>query len=257
MERRIACIKIGGTSVTNGATLGLLLQELSELRSKYRFVIIHGGGSEVSRLSRRLGIEPVFNNGVRVTSDEEMDIVDMVLCGKMNKYLVRKLYANGVESIGLSGSDGRLCTGEAIGTHTRTGRVVAVNGDLIRLVVDGGWIPVIASTSMDSSGQPLNINADEVALAVATELPAPLLIFISDIRGILKNEKVIKEMKPDEALNEIENGVITGGMIPKVTSSIQALKEGVQSVIIGGFEKPGELEALIDGSLGTRIYREE
>ena len=256
MERPVICLKIGGASITNDTTLDLLLKEIADLKSEYKFALVHGGGAEVSNLSRQFGIEPVFDKGVRVTSNEEMDIVDMVLSGKMNKRLVRKLVVWGVDSMGLTGSDGALFMGNAVGSNTRTGRISSVNKHLINLVIDGGWVPVIASTSMDVAGQPLNINADEVALAIASRIPASMLVFISDIRGILKHDTVIRKITPGVVRKEIESGVISGGMIPKVQSSILALEDGVRSVIIGDFREPGDLRALIAGSLGTKICKE-
>lgn len=257
MERPIVCLKIGGTSITNDSTLDLLIDEIAELSSIYKFAIVHGGGAEVSELSRFFGIDPVFENGVRMTSDGEMEIVDMVLCGKVNKYLIRKLFSRGIGAVGLSGSDGGVVIGTSVGGGSRTGKVSSVNKCLIELLIHDGWTPVIASTSMDRNGFPLNINADEVALAIASGLPAGVLVFISDIRGVLKQGKVISRINPCQVKKEINSGIINGGMIPKVLSSIRALDDGVNSVIIGGYKNRGDLELLIGGSLGTKIFKEK
>jgi len=255
MNLPVVCIKIGGRVATDEKTLAVFIQELKGLRDDHNFVLVHGGGAEISRISAVFNIVPVFSNGVRVTRSEEMDIVDMVLAGKVNKQLVRQLYAGGVKAVGLSGVDGPTVIGEAIAPDTQTGRPKRAAPELLSNLLNGRLVPVVAPVSMDENGAPLNINADDVTLAIAAALPAAWLVFISDIPGILKNEKVIAGISPAETEKEITAGVITGGMIPKVRASAGALEDGVKYVVIGGYERKGDLQSLLDGRSGTTIRR--
>lgn len=255
MSLPIVCVKLGGRVAADEKVLDDFIKELKSLLGRYAFVLIHGGGAEVSRISRIFEIEPVFLDGVRVTRPEEMDLVDMVLGGKINKQLVRRLFANGVSAVGLSGVDGATVIGEAVGPDTRTGKPKRIAPALIFNLSAQGFVPVISPVSMDEAGESLNINGDEVALALAGALPAGWLVFISDIPGILKNGRVITGIDPLETEREIDAGVITGGMIPKVRASIAALDNGVERVVIGGYEKSGDLQTLLDGGSGTTILK--
>jgi acetylglutamate kinase len=248
-------IKIGGRAASDDKALAALAQEMNDLKGENSFVFVHGGGAEVTKVSAVFGLEAVFEKGVRKTTPAEMDVVDMVLGGKMNKYIVRLFSSLGLNAVGISGCDGRIFTGIAVAEGSRTGQVTAADPALINLLADNGYLPVISSVSMDDKGSALNINADEAALAVASSIPADSLIFISDIPGILKNDAVIHKLSPAEIKDEIDAGVISGGMIPKVESSITALTKGVKTVIIGGYNNKGDLAKLLDGSLGTSISR--
>lgn len=247
-------IKIGGRAASDESALAALASEMFMLKDQYSFFFVHGGGAEVTKVSAVFGLEAVFENGVRKTSPEEMDIVDMVLGGKMNKYIVRLFASAGLKAVGICGADGSIFTGEAVAEGSRTGRVINTAPALLNTLADAGYLPVISSVSMDAEGIALNINADEAALAAAESLEADDLIFISDIPGILKNDEVIHKLTPAEIQQEIDAEVISGGMIPKVESSVAALREGVKSVIIGGYNNIGDLAGLLDGSKGTRIY---
>ena len=246
-------IKIGGRAASDSSALRALAAEMKQLESQYSFIFVHGGGAEVTKISEIFGLEAVFENGVRKTSEQEMDVVDMVLAGKMNKYIVRLFAAAGLDAAGFSGCDGGIFTGEAFAEGSRTGRVTACRPELLTVLAENGFLPVISSVSTDRCGTALNINADEAALAVAQSVSADKLIFISDIEGILKDGGVIKTLTPEAAEAEINAGVIAGGMIPKVESSIKALNKGVGSVIIGGYESDGDLKGLISGKKGSAI----
>jgi acetylglutamate kinase len=256
---RIIAVKIGGKAASQEEAMRALVRETVSRSGRERFVLVHGGGAEVSRITRVFGLEPVFVNGKRMTSPAEMEIVEMVLAGKMNKSIVRLFQSMGVRAAGLCGSDGAVFTGESLeGTKpdaTRTGAITGVDTALLRLLLDGGYLPVIASTSMDAAGGALNINADEAAFRIASALPAAALVFLSDIPGILKDGEVLRSLTAEDARREIENGTISGGMIPKVESSLEALSEGVDRIIIGEYRKPGDLEALLSGAEGTSIRK--
>ncbi|MDC7228086.1 MAG: acetylglutamate kinase [Spirochaetales bacterium] len=247
-------IKIGGRAASDETSLAALASEMAALQNEHSFFFVHGGGAEVTKVSALFGLEAVFENGVRKTTPAEMDVVDMVLGGRMNKYIVRLFASKGLKAVGISGADGSLFTGRAVAEGSRTGHVTAADPSVMSLLGDAGYLPVISSVSMDAEGLALNINADEAALAVASAVPVDDLIFISDIPGILKNDRVIAELSPAGIQQEIDAGVISGGMIPKVESSVKALRDGVESVIIGGYTAKGDLAKLLDGTTGTRIY---
>lgn len=224
------------------------------------FVVVHGGGSELSALMERYGYTPRFVDGVRSTSEEEMPLVDMALAGKMNTALVRLLGSVGLNPVGLSAQDGGMVTGKPVvmadGTGSRTGTPVAADGALLRRLLQAGYTPVVSPVSRDETWNGLNINADEIALAVAQALEAKGLIFFSDIPGILDGDRVIDRLTIPQAREAIESGVISGGMIPKVRSSLAALEGGVGSIIIGEYKEPGDLGALAAGRKGTVLLHE-
>ncbi|MEW5814939.1 MAG: acetylglutamate kinase [Spirochaetota bacterium] len=256
MEKETVTIKIGGKAASEEAAFDALAAEMAGFKGKYSFILVHGGGDEVTKIAKLFGIEPVFKDGIRITSAKEMEIVDMVLAGRLNKYLVRRFNRTG-RAVGLSGSDGAIFTGtcleDGLSTGSRTGRITTVDTHLLHLLVSADYVPIIASTSMDEHGDALNINADEAAFAIASEIPAGCLVFISDIPGILKEGKIIAAINEKNIQAAIQSGIISGGMIPKVRSSVNALKKGVTSVIIGQYQKSGDLAKLLAGRGGSRI----
>jgi acetylglutamate kinase len=257
-QPEIVVLKIGGRMANNTGLLSDFARELAALGRGRRFLVVHGGGKEVSELSEKLlGRPPVFVNGVRRTSPEEMEIVEMVLNGKVNKRLVRLFQANCVPAVGLSGSDGPVFRGECPpeDPSTRTGKVSDARTELLRLLFSGGYVPVLSSTTMDASGEGVNINADEAALDLAESLEADALLYLSDIPGVLKDNEVIAGLDARRARAEIASGVISGGMIPKVESALGALDCGVKRVVIGEYAEPGALEKLLAGERGTSIIR--
>jgi acetylglutamate kinase len=251
-------VKLGGKAAEKEDSLAALAAEIAVQARDTSFVLVHGGGAEVTALSRRLGMEPVFKEGIRQTSPQEMDVVDMVLAGRVNKHLVRLLRRHGLDPVGLSGSDGGVFTGDALGGDpavTRTGDITNVDVGLLDLLVGNGYLPVLCSSSTDAKGNGLNVNADTAAFTLAARMGAAALVFLSDIPGILRDGSVMQAMKADEAEGFIRSGVITGGMVPKVRSSLEAMEKGVQKVIIGQYEGPGSLGRLLEGKQGTRLWR--
>jgi len=248
-------IKIGGRPLSDPSSLELLVDELHTQQQGESLVVVHGGGNEVTTLSARLGVETRFKDGIRLTSPAEMELVAMVLAGKMNTLLVRRLVARGILAVGLSGCDAGLIRGRALEKESRTGEAVAVEPELVELLAHSGYLPVCSSVAADGEGEPLNINADEAALALAVALKADRLIFLADVPGILKAEKVIPRLNAAEAEQEILKGTISGGMIPKVRASFAGLEKGLGEVVIGGVSRSGELAALINGA-GTHLCRE-
>lgn len=253
-DHKVVCIKIGGKAATDEPAMKALIGEMSAMSTESAFVLIHGGGGEVTRLSEILGYVPTFSNGIRMTSPEEMDVVDMVLAGKMNKGLVRRFHAAGMRAAGLCGADGSLFTGTPLNEHTHTGRIQRVDSELLRLLIGHSYLPVIASVSMTETGIPLNINADEAAFAVAAALPADVLVFLSDIPGVLAgNGDRIAELDEKAVSEKIADGTITGGMIPKVGASLEALRAGVGTIVVGRYASAGDLHRLLRGTTGTRV----
>jgi acetylglutamate kinase len=221
----------------------------------YKFLLVHGGGGEVSILTKKFGLEPVFKDGIRMTSQEEMQYVDMILAGKVNKNLVRIFQNSGLNAVGLSGCDGAVFTGKSISPGNHTGNITNVKPEILRLFLENNYFPVISSVSMDMNGTGLNINADTAAFAIAEILDAFALVFLSDIPGILKDNEVIRELTQDNIQKEIENGVISGGMIPKVQASLNALSRGINEIVIGEFDRIGSLCELMKGNKGTMIIK--
>ena len=255
MEKPVIVIKACGQAAENKRALSNLAREIKTLSSKYNFIFVHGGGSTVSSIQRIYGIEPVFKNGIRITSEKEMELVDMGLAGSMNKKLVRLFIKNGLSAAGISGADGAMFTGESItDDRCRTGRIIKTDKKLIKVLLQGGFIPVVSSVSTDPEGGALNINADEAALAVGTAFKAKKILFISDIPGILNGMEQYKTLNENLINDLIDKKIINGGMIPKVKSSLEALKNGVETVVIGNYSEYSDLEKLLSGEKGTQIW---
>jgi acetylglutamate kinase len=254
-------VKIGGSAAEDRESLGALCDELKDVWRENRIVLVHGGGAEVTRVSHLFGIEAVFRDGIRQTSPEEMDIVDMVLAGKVNSHIVRLLRARGLDAVGLTGSDGGTFTGAPLGgaggagAVTRTGEVTRVDTRLLHVLLDAGYLPVLSSTSMDAEGNGLNINADTAAFGLAAHLEASALVFLSDIPGVISDGSVVQALSAEEAKTLMDRGVIKDGMVPKVTASFDAMDKGVKKVIIGQYASPGSLARLLEGKEGTRLWK--
>ncbi len=225
-----------------------------------RPVIVHGGGPQIGETLARLGIESQFVDGLRVTDDATMDVVEMVLGGKVNREIVSLIEQGGGRAIGLTGGDGgmiqvtrRLVDDLDLG---RVGRVVAVDPTPISSVADAGFIPVIAPIGTDPDGVTHNVNADEAAGAVARALRAEKLILLTDVEGVKDGDgTVMNRLAAEEARKLIEVGTIREGMIPKVECCIEALEGDVSSTTIldGRVEHAILLEIFTDGGVGTLL----
>ena len=255
----LVVIKLGGAAAEPGGALTAFAAELAQVaQAGARVVLVHGGGHEVSALTRRLGLEPQFSDGVRITSPAEMPYVDMALCGAVNKRLVRALHAAGLAAVGLSGSDGPIFTGGPLpgrgaAAANHTAAVAEVDPRLLRLLLEHGYLPVLATTSLEPGGRAVNINADSVALRLAPALAADRLLFLSDVPGVLKEGAVLAALTPPQAAAEVAAGVVRGGMIPKLEAAAHAVEQGVRRVVIGRFAGAGELTALLTGAAGTTM----
>ncbi|MDD9150063.1 MULTISPECIES: acetylglutamate kinase [unclassified Sporolactobacillus] len=226
-------------------------------------VIVHGGGPAISQMLKRLSIATAFHQGLRVTTQEVLDVAEMVLSGTMNKKMVSNLCAAGGRAVGLSGIDARLFTAEPIDLEQLgyVGRIVSVEPSVITCLCGQGFIPVISPVSMDSKGQHYNINADQAASAIAGALNGRLC-FVSDVPGILIEQdgklKRLEQVSDRQIARLIAAKKISGGMIPKVTAAVAGLKQHVPEVVIINGMKP---ECLIDytkgARVGTKIFLEE
>ena len=249
----VICIKIGGTAAESKDALQFLLEDIKNLQESYHPVLVHGGGKEVSRITRQFGLEPVFVDGIRQTSEEEMDIVEMVLAGKVNKMIVRAAVKAGLKAAGISGSDNMLFQGKPISENSRTGKVDKVSTEIVEILLGNTILPVISSVGTDVDGQGLNINADEVALELAESLKADMLVYISDIPGVLIEGKIAAELNEAECKHWIDKGEISRGMVPKVLSSLEGLHRGIRSIVIGDYLARGDLEKFIQKKKGTTL----
>jgi acetylglutamate kinase len=256
-------VKYGGHALTNGG-LEAFAQDVAYLtRAGVRLVIVHGGGPEISEEMENAGIEPQFIAGQRVTDGPTLKIVERVLSGRVNREIVSALEKAGCKAVGISGRDAsfiraRYRKGKAKGPDGRevsvdlgfVGDVDRVNGRLLSLLQGGGYTPVIAPIGVTSSGQPLNINADAVAGAIAGSLKAASCVFLTDVPGILRNPSdagsLARSLRHRDAAGLLESGAVTGGMIPKVTACLDALALGAREAhIADGREARALLNALL------------
>jgi acetylglutamate kinase len=241
-------------------------------------VIVHGGGKHINRMLNALKIETEFIGGLRKTTKEVIDVVEMVLSGDINKdivALINKHSGEDIYAVGLSGRDGRLLRAKKIDENYfreklgieppsadigMVGEVVSVNTELLNSLMERNYIPVIAPIGVGSEGEAYNINADIAASAVAKALKAEKLIYLTDTKGVKDKEgRLIKKLKDDQIERLIAEGVISGGMIPKVKSAVEALKEGVKKVHIVDGRLPHSilLEIFTDEGVGTEITLRE
>ena len=256
---KIIVIKFGGNAMISEDLCGAVMGDITLLTQiGIRVVLVHGGGPEISDMLRRVDKKSEFVNGLRVTDAETMEIAQMVLCGKINKNLVSKFHLHGGRAIGLCGVDGHMIEVEpkdpALGY---VGEVTKVNPQVVLDALDAGYIPVISTIGCDAQGNTFNVNADTAAAAIAAALGAESLIALTDIAGILRDKDddstLISRIYLDEAPSLVEDGIISGGMIPKVECSCEAIRNGVRRVfIIDGRVKHSILiELLTDEGMGT------
>lgn len=232
----IIVIKCGGSTLNElSESFFESIKELQKAGNKC--VIVHGGGPEIKQMLAAVGVRSEFVNGLRKTTSEVMDVVEMVLAGKVNKGLVSKLQQQSVNALGLSGIDGDLLQAapkdlEVLGY---VGEVTKVNVELLHFLLEKNIVPVIAPIGSWVNGKRLNINADTAAGAVALQLQAKQLLFVTDVAGILKDGELLEELTVEEVQQLIEDGTIYGGMIPKVEAALQSMEGELKEVkIING-----------------------
>jgi acetylglutamate kinase len=254
-------IKYGGNAMTSESLKQQVMEDICLLRLVgVKVVLVHGGGPEITDLMARVGKESTFVDGLRVTDEETMELVQMVLAGKVNKSLVNLLEMKGGKAMGISGMDGRLI--EAKMRDERLGFVGAitrVNIDPVQDLLDKGYIPVVSTIGCDALGNTYNINGDTAAAYIAGALKAQRLIMMTDVAGILRDKDdpstLIRELSGTEAVGLFREGIIAGGMIPKVDCCIEAIGMGVEKVIIMDGRVPHAIlmELLTDEGAGTMV----
>ena len=258
---KIVVIKYGGNAMVNENLKEQVMEDIVLLwLIGVKVVLVHGGGPEINELMSKLGKKAEFVNGLRVTDKETVDIVQMVLAGKVNKSLVSFLESKGGNAMGISGIDGGLLTAqmkdEKLGY---VGKIVDVNISPVTDLLEKGYIPVISTVASDKDGNVYNINGDTAAARIAGALNAERLIMMTDIAGILKDKDdpstLIPHVTLDEADKLFKDGTISGGMIPKVDCCIEAIKSGVKNVIIMDGRVPHSIlmEILTDEGAGTIV----
>ena len=257
----VVVIKYGGNAMINEELKQQVMEDICLLwLIGVKVVLVHGGGPEISQTMKRLGKEAVFLNGLRVTDKETVDIVQMVLAGKINKSLVNLLQIKGGHAVGLSGIDGGII--EATMKDERlgyVGEITKIRTQPIEALLEKNYIPVISTVASDRQGNTYNINGDTAAAYIAGALNAKRLIMMTDIDGILRDKDdpttLIHKLTVSEAKALYEEGVISGGMIPKVDCCIEAIKAGVDTVVINDGRVPHSIlmELLTDEGAGTMV----
>ncbi len=255
-------IKYGGNAMINEDLKLSVMKDLVLLKEiGVNVVLVHGGGPEINDALKKMNIEPCFINGLRKTDKETMNIVQMVLAGKVNKDLVNLLENNGAKAIGLCGVDGHMIEAKVANEELGfVGEITDVNTKPIIDVLNAGFIPVISTIGCDKEGNVYNINADTVAARIAGALKAKSLINMTDIKGLLRDKDdsstLISSVNVSEANQLIKEGIISGGMIPKVGCCVEAIRRGVKKVFIIDGRVPHSIliEILSNEGIGTMFY---
>jgi len=254
-------VKYGGSAMKNpdvmfGVIRNVILLQLVGIKP----ILVHGGGPEIDQWIAKVGLEKKVHNGLRVTDDATMEVVEMALAGRANKALVAAIQKAGGRAVGLSGRDADLLIGEPISEALgRTGKILQVNPSILEDLSAVGTIPVVCSVASDSNREPLNINADTAAAAIAGAIGALKLVLLTDTNGVLANRddhrSTITKLSIDQAEQMIAGKRAEGGMIPKLEAAIAALRDGVQAVhlINGSVANSLLLEIFTDGGVGTMM----
>lgn len=256
-------IKYGGNAMNDAAVTTTILQDVAALKIVgVNPILVHGGGPEINKLLSRLGIKPQFKNGMRVTDAATMEVAQMILCGKINKNIVGELNSMGVKAIGLCGKDSQLIKAEKLDSDLGyVGKITEINSKLLDILARDEFIPVIASIATDEQGNSYNVNADVAAAAIGAAMHAEKLMFLSDIDGIMADkddsQSLIDRITVAELKKMMDSGAISGGMLPKAASCIDAIERGINSVFVLNGTLPHSilLELFTDSGVGTMIER--
>lgn len=260
-RNKIVVIKYGGNAMKNEALQQAVMSDIVLLNTVgVKVVLVHGGGPEINQMLARLGMESKFVGGLRYTDAATAEVVQMVLSGKVNKNLVNKIERSGGRALGLCGMDGGMIRAQKLQGETDlgfVGEIVSVDTAPVTDALDHGYIPVIATVGCDADGQVYNINADTAAARIASELGAHNVILMTDIRGLLRDKDDESTLIPHVNVSEVpymkKQGILSGGMIPKIDCCVEAVRRGVkQAVIIDGRIPHAILiEMLSDAGAGT------
>ena len=265
-SNKTVVVKYGGSALGNPEIRETIIKDIVLMKLVgMKPVIVHGGGPDISSFLKKLNIESKFVNGLRVTNADTMEVAEMVLAGKINKQIVTEIELHGVKAVGISGKDGDTVRAKKIEKdgvdYGFVGTVESVDPTLVKTLIDNDIIPVIAPIGKDATGQSYNINADYMAVAIAGSLEAEKLVFLTDVAGVLKDvndpDSLMSFMKASEVKGFIEDGTISGGMIPKVECCMAAVEAGVNNVHIldGRVEHCLILELFTNAGIGTMIEK--
>lgn len=257
-------IKYGGNAMLNEDLKMAVIRNVILLSLVgIHVVLVHGGGPEINDMLKKIGKESKFVNGLRYTDEETMDIVQMVLSGKLNKDLVAILQREGGRAVGLCGLDDGMLRAERLHEdgvdYGRVGEIISVDTSLIKHAIEGGYIPVVSTVATGDDGGSYNINADTAAAKIAVALGAEKLILLTDVRGLLRDPKdpetLISMLSASEVPALVREGIITGGMIPKLECCVEAVRQGVKRahIIDGRIPNSVLIEMLSDEGIGTMI----
>ena len=266
----IVVIKYGGNAMKDSQSIKSFCEDVALLKqSGLKPVIVHGGGPQIGNMLEQLGIETKFESGMRITDEKTLDVVEMVLCGGINKEIASEINQSGCKAIGISGKDASMIIAKKhdgkIKDESNIEKIVdlgfvgipkKINTEIIEISINNDFIPVIAPLGISEDGKTFNINADTVAGAIAFSLNAKRLLILTDVQGVLDDDDdIIEEISKEEALAMIEKGIISGGIIPKVNTCINAVEKGVSaSVIVDGRVKHAILlELFTQHGAGTLI----
>ncbi len=258
---KIMVIKYGGNAMIDEDLKAKVMEDVVMLQSLgMKVVLVHGGGPEISGMLKKIGKESKFVNGLRVTDNETIDIVTQVLAGKVNKNLVKQLNLAGGHAIGLSGLDAGLIEAEPINDELQyVGQIVDINPSVVLDALNMGYIPVISPIGYDDKGNVYNINADTAAARIAGALEAEKFIAMTDIKGVLRDKNDPQSLMQTINVSELKQlekqGIIDGGMIPKVECCVEAIRRGVKNVVIIDGRVPHSIliEVLTDEGVGTEF----
>ena len=260
---KIVVVKYGGNAMTNEALKDAVMSDIVLLSLVgVKVVLVHGGGPEINDMLKRVGIESKFINGLRYTDEATVDIVKMVLSGKVNKELVSHLIEHGGKALGLCGIDGGMITAHKLEGEVDlgfVGEIVDVNTTPILDALDKGYVPVIATVACDEDAQTYNINADTAAARIAAELGAENLVLMTDIVGLLEDKDDDSTLIPTVQVSEVpfmkKQGIISGGMIPKIDCCVEAVRRGVHKTCIIDGRVPHSIliELLTNEGIGTQF----
>ena len=257
-------VKYGGNAMISEGLRHAVISDIILLHLVgIRVVVVHGGGPEINSMLKKIGKESKFVDGLRYTDEETMDIVQQVLCGKVNKDLVATLNRTGGKAVGLCGMDGSLFGAEVLdnGKYGQVGEIVSVNAEAVETALANGYIPVVSTVAQGVDAEcAYNINADTAAAKLATALGAERLILLTDVRGLLRDPKDESTLIPSLTISQVpelvQDGIISGGMIPKIECCVESVRSGVKSAVIldGRIEHSILIELLSDEGIGTMLH---
>lgn len=258
LHGKTVLVKIGGNVLSNEFSKDFFAKSIAFLHFVgIKTLIVHGGGPEITTLMEKLGMKPTFNNGYRVTDEQTMEVVEMVL-NKINKDLVATLNLSGVKAIGICGKDVNFLIAEKdmqYGDIGYVGKVKRINEDLMKWLFEAGYVPVIAPIGVGEDGTTYNLNADVAAAQIAIALKVEMIIFMTDVDGVMKDGQLVSQLDVEEALKLIQEGVVKAGMVPKLSCAVEAVKNNVKSARIINGNDPTALLATLFASrpFGTTV----